>query len=192
MSSTEHRRACFDCLRRSWLLTELGGVLDCNCRADRRLLDLLELSDSELIDALAGRRRAELTARHASFHRDLLACADGIAQLCRHDGDYPPRLRESGVAAMLHVTGGATPCERLGSLSERPVVAFVGQGTASDYGLAIASSLARQLAASGVTVAGALTGAIGPAALTSAGEAGAGASAGVRGGRERRPPARPT
>ncbi|HTA37394.1 MAG TPA: DNA-processing protein DprA [Solirubrobacteraceae bacterium] len=190
MSSPELAGACQACLRRSWLLAELGGVLDCNCRADGRLLDLLELSDGELIDALAGRRRVELTAAYASFRRDLVACAKGIAQLCRHDDVYPSRLRDCGVSSMLHVAGGATPGARLGSLCMRPVVAFVGHGAASDYGVAVASSLARQLAASGVTVAAAPPGAIGLAALAAAIEVGAGAITIVGGGLDVGTPAR--
>jgi DNA processing protein len=183
-------RACRECLRRSWLLGELGAVLDCNCRADGRLLELLELDDGALIAALAGRRRAELTARHASFEPDTLALPDGIARLCRHEREYPTQLRQSGLTSMLYVAGGASPDARIDSLCAKPIVAFVGHGAASDYGIAIASSLARCLAASGVTVAGALSGAIGPAALAAASEIGAGAIAVVGGGIDVGTPAR--
>jgi DNA processing protein len=153
------------CLRRSWLLAELGPLLDFNCRADGRLLELLELDDDRLIEAVAGRRRAELAAAHASFCRDRLAHVEGVCEVCRHDAAYPPRMRASGAGAMLHVDGGAT---RLQALSARPVAAFVGRGAASDYGTTLAASLARSLATSGVTVAGELSGAIGPAALAGA------------------------
>lgn len=158
-------RACLPCLRRSWLLAELGPLLDFNCRADGRLLEVLELDDERLIEAVGGRRRAELAAAHASFRRDRLAHVDGVCELCRHDTAYPPRLRASGAGAMLHVEGGAA---RLQSLSARPVVAFVGRGGASDYGTTLAAGLARSLATSGVTIAGELSGAIGPAALAGA------------------------
>jgi DNA processing protein len=180
--ASEVGRACAECLRRSWLLAELGAVLDCNCRADGRLLDLLLLDDSELIAALGGRRRAELTAAHAAFRSDRAVRSDAGGEVCRHDDRYPPRLRTTGTASMLHLAGGARPVERLRELTTRPVVAFVGHGASSDYGAAIAASLARSLAASGVTVAGELTGAIGPAALGGALEVEAGAIAAIAGG----------
>jgi DNA processing protein len=172
-------RACVRCLRRSWLLAELGPLLDFNCRDGERLLALLELDDEQLIEAVAGRRRTELAAAHASFHRDRLARVEGVCGICRHDPAYPPRLRASGVVAMLHVDGGAT---RLHALGARPVVAFVGRGAASDYGTTLAASLARSLATSGVTVAAEPSGAIGPAALAGAGSIEASAIGVVGGG----------
>jgi DNA processing protein len=171
-------RACLRCLRRSWLLGELSPLLDFNCRDGGRLLALVELDDERLIEAVAGRRRAELAAAHASFRRDRLARVEGVCELCRHDAAYPPRLRASNAGAMLHVDGGVA---RLQALSARPVVAFVGRGAASDYGTTLAASLARSLATSGVTVAGELSGAIGPAALAGASSIEAG-SIGVVGG----------
>ncbi|HEX8714697.1 MAG TPA: DNA-processing protein DprA [Solirubrobacteraceae bacterium] len=162
--------ACADCLRRVWLLAELGAVLDCNCRADGRLLDLLELEDRELIAALGGRRRGELERRHAAFRVEQLPLADGVAAVCRHDSRCPPRAREAAGVAALHVHGDA---DRLGTLAAQPIVAFVGRATATDYGIATAASLARGLAAAGVTVAAGLLGEIGAAALRGALELGA-------------------
>jgi hypothetical protein len=52
--------ACEYCRRRSWLLAELSGPLDYCARDRTRLLKLLALGDDELIDAVAGRRRADL------------------------------------------------------------------------------------------------------------------------------------
>jgi DNA processing protein len=178
----EAGRACVECLRRSWLLAELGAVLDCSCRADGRLLDLLLLDDCELIAALGGRRRAELTAAHQVFRSDRALRSDQGGEVCRHDKRYPLRLRATGTASMLHLDGGARPVERLRELTARPVVAFVGHGASSDYGAAITASLARSLATSGVTIAGELTGAIGPAALGGALEVEAGAIGAIAGG----------
>jgi DNA processing protein len=175
-------RACEECLRRSWLLGELGAVLDCNCRDDGRLLDLLELDDRELIAALGGRRRAQLSEAHASFSRDRVVSADGAVEVCRHGDDYPPLLRSSAAATMLNVAGGAAPCVRLRALTAQPVVAFVGLGASSDYGSNVAWNLARGLAASGVTVAAAPSGAIEAAALAGAIERDAGAIAVIGGG----------
>ena len=52
--------ACTTCLRRSWLLAQLSVLLDYPAADEERLLALLELPDEQLIEALAGRRRAEL------------------------------------------------------------------------------------------------------------------------------------
>jgi DNA processing protein len=180
--------ACGACLRRGWLLAELGALLDCNHRADGRLLEVLQLDDGALIAALGGRRRAALLRRHTSFRPDVLPRADGVRGICRHDTRFPRRAR--GVddhLAALHVLGGVG---RLGRLAARPVVAFVGQTSASDYGIAVTSSLARGLAAAGVTVAGALVGGVGPAALEEAVELGAPAIGIVGGGVDVGVPAR--
>ncbi len=160
--------ACADCLRRGWLLAELGGVLDCNYRADGRLLELLALDDGELIAALGGRRRDELRRRHAAF--ELPRSSDGcdVAAVCRHDERFPPRGREAGGVAALYVRGSGGG-ERLRALGARPIVAFVGRApSASDYGTVVAASFARSLAAAGVTVAAGLYGGVGPAALDGA------------------------
>src|ERR1700677_1207436 len=59
--------ACRDCVRRSWLLGKLGARLDYRSREESRLLELLELEDEQLIEAIAGRRRSELKARWERF-----------------------------------------------------------------------------------------------------------------------------
>ena len=74
----------------------------------------------------------------------------GNAQaLCRHHRDYPRALNGPAAPRMLNVAGGRT---RLTTLAAAPVVAILGSRAASDYGMEMASSLARGLAASGVTV----------------------------------------
>ncbi|MEA2209506.1 MAG: processing protein [Solirubrobacteraceae bacterium] len=179
--------ACIACLRRGWLLAELGAMLDCNTRADGRLLDVLALGDRQLIAALGGRRRAELLRRHAGFASERRSTADSLQAVCRHDDRYPPRARELDGVAALHVLGGV---ERLRQLTAQPVVAFVGRARASDYGIALASSIGRGLAAAGVTVASGLLGGVGPAALGGALELGAPAVAVVGGGVDVGAPAR--
>jgi DNA processing protein len=161
--------ACPACLRRSWLLAQLAGPLDCNCRADGRLFDLLRLPDQELIRALAGRRRHELERRHARFSPRELVHTKGIEAICRHDPAYPRALRDAGDPATLFVRGGA---QRLTRLTTRPVVAIVGTSRATDYGIAIAGALTRGLAASGVTVASELTDGIARAAQEGVAQAG--------------------
>jgi DNA processing protein len=177
--------ACAQCLRRSWLVAQLSGPLDCNCRADGRLVDLLALPDEQLIEALAGRRRIELRQRYARFTPEQLRGVDGIAQVCMHDPGYPPALHGSGAPATLFAS--CDP-QRLSRVTARPVVALVGTARATDYGAEMARALGRGLAASGVTVAGELVGGIAQAAHEGASETGTSLAV-LAGGMDVAPPA---
>lgn len=185
MSSSERAlaaapAACERCLRRSWLLSELSGPLDYCARDRARLLELLALSDRDLLDAVAGRRAAELRARYARFTPDRTGSRDSEADaICRHASGYPRALAGAGAPHMLEVEGGA---QRLTELTARPVVAIIGSVAASDYGVEMANSLARGLSASEVTVVALLTDGIAVAAHGGALDAGAGASVAVLGG----------
>jgi len=163
-------RACAECLRRSWLLAMLSARLSYHARDRRRLLALLALGDDELIQAIGGRRRRELRERHARFTRENLRWSEGVEAICRHHPGYPPGLALAGDRAprMLYVAGAA---QRLQELSARPTGAIVGSRHATDYGMEMARSLARGLAASGVTVAGGLSDGIAVAAQEGALEA---------------------
>jgi DNA processing protein len=175
-------RACADCARRSWLLATLSGPLECCARDRERLIELLALSDEELLRALAGRRAGELRAGHASFRADAPGCTPAVESTCRHRDGYPPSLRAHTAPHMLEVAGGAGGgADRLAVLSAAPVVAILGSRTASDYGLEMARSLARGLAASGVTVTASMADGIGVAAHAGVLDAG-GASVAVMGG----------
>ena len=172
--------ACDRCLRRSWLLSELSGPLDYCARDRARLLELLALADEELMDAVAGRRRTELRDRYERFTLDGAGLRDGDAQaICRHARGYPRALDGAGAPHMLEVAGGS---RRLVELTARPVVAILGSGSASDYGMEMARGLARGLAASGVTVVATLTDGVAVAAHAGAVDAAAGASIAVLGG----------
>ena len=170
--------ACRRCLRRSWLLGELGATLDFLAPDRGRLHDALALSDRELIDSLAGRRREELHARHAGFDERLQPLSPGVEALCRHDPRYPDGLRVLPGPATLHAEGGAA---RLRELARAPVVTLLGSKRPSDYGIEVATTLARELSASGVTLASLLTDGVGAAAQLGA-QVGAGASIAVLGG----------
>jgi DNA processing protein len=142
-----------------------------------RLIELLALADDELLRAVAGRRAAELTGRYARFpDGGLVQSPHG--QICRHQHGYPPGLCGAGAPHMLEVAGDA---RRLARLTAAPVVAIVGTRTPSDYGMEIARSLARGLAASGVTVSACLSDGIAVAAHAGALDA-HGASIAVMGG----------
>jgi DNA processing protein len=72
----------------------------------------------------------------------------------RDDPRYPAALSQMrGAPPLLYVAGGA---DRLVRLLSEPTVAIVGTHKATDYGMETARGLARGLAASGVTVLGAL------------------------------------
>jgi DNA processing protein len=172
------RVACTGCRRRRWLLSCLSGPLECCARDRSRLLELLELEDGALIDAVAGRRKAELRARYEHFTADELPSDPHVETICRHCRAYPPALDGRAAPYMLEVAGGA---ERLAKLTTAPVVAILGSRAPSDYGVQMARSLARGLAASGVTVAASLTDGIAVAAHAGALDAG-GASVAVMGG----------
>src|SRR5436309_4166920 len=141
--------ACERCLRRAWLLAELSAPLDFLAGDQGRLIESLALDDHALIKALGGRRRAQLAAEHAGFDPAWLGSAQGAEAVCRHMRSFPPSLNSPAAPLLLNVAGGA---RRLEQLVAAPVIAIVGSRRATDYGLAMAKSLGRGLAASGVTV----------------------------------------
>jgi DNA processing protein len=157
--------ACEDCLRRSWLLGELSHLLEYNAPDRGRLLALLGLNDGELIQAIAGRRREEIYERHQQFKLQDISWGKGVETICRHHRGYPPALTGDEAPRMLYVAG---PVQRLQALGEQPAVAIVGSSRATDYGMEMARSLARGLAASGVTITVGLSDGIAVAAQTGA------------------------
>jgi DNA processing protein len=171
------RRACASCLRRSWLVGELSGPLDYRARDRERLLEVLALADADLLRALAGRRAAELRDRYECF-RAGPPPPPGHGENCRHRRGYPRGLSDAAAPHMLAVAGGE---RRLARLTSPPVVAIVGSRTPTDYGIESARTLARGLAASGVTVSACLTDGISVAAHAGVLEA-HGASIAVIGG----------
>lgn len=151
--------ACGLCLRRSWLLEQLSVTLDYRAGDERRLGALLELPDEELIRALGGRRRDELSRGLLDAPAGTARTAAGVRTLCGHCEEFPAALRgRPGAPRSLYLAGGAGPAMLVG-----PVVAIVGTARASDYGMSVARELARQLVRAGVTVAGTLGEGIGRA-----------------------------
>lgn len=163
------REACESCLRRGWLLARLSPLLD-RCAPDRdRLFSLLELEDEELIDALAGSRRASTHAAYAACDPARRPREEGVQTSCRHSELYPRSLRTAGAPHLLHVVG---PLERLRELTDAPMVALLGCERASDYGLEMAAAIARELSACAITVVSCARKGIGAAVQTGAMEAG--------------------
>lgn len=146
--------ACDGCLRRGALVGRLApriaGLLGGRARRPPRLLDL---SEEELIAALARDRADELRRWlerfDASQTREELERAR-LECVCRHSPSYPGGLLDlPDPPAALYVTGGV---ERLTALSRGPVVTIVGARAATPYALQVAGSLGRGLGAAGVTV----------------------------------------
>ncbi len=165
-----------ECVRRSWLLGELGAVLDYRARDTGRLFEILKLEDQELIGALAGRRRDRLAAEWGEFERS----TTGGQTICRHSDPWPQALTGwAGAPRMLHL---ACSPELRTPLFAEPAVALVGSRRATDYGVSMARTIAQGLAASGVAVIAPFAEGVGAAALTGAIEAGRPAIATMAGG----------
>jgi DNA processing protein len=150
MSAHHLPTACDTCLRRPWLLSLLAGHLD---RAGRRVRELLELPDADLVEAVGGRRQARLEHDLGRFDPGAArqrARQAGLEVICRCDPGYPGRLWAlPSPPAVLHVAGGL---ERLMRMVGTESVAVVGTRRPSGYGRDVARSLGRGLAAAGVTV----------------------------------------
>jgi DNA processing protein len=162
---------CGACSRRGWLLATLAGPLDYCCRNRERLLATLALGDEELISALGGHRRGELARGYADLDAERARGGHGAQRLppiCRHQPAFPARLRFACGPRTLWVTPDST---RLCELARGPVVALLGSGRGSDYGIEVARALGRGLAVAGVAVAMLARDGICAAAMTGALEA---------------------
>lgn len=151
---------CPACARRTWLLTKLSVRLEFQARDPARFWSVLELGDLELIDAIGGRRRADLHAAYTAWEpgpaqRDVQAQDDPhVERICRHHPSYPRALREDPLAPHALDVGGGL--KRLADMLDERVVAIVGTRRASDYGMETARELARGLGACGLVVASGL------------------------------------
>ncbi len=142
--------ACDACLARTWLLARLAGHIDLH---RDRIDSLLELDEGELIAGLAGARRPAIERELESFDADgarRQAAGAALRQICRCHADYPRALAQlSAPPAVLHI---AHSSESFLALVDQPTVAVVGARRASPYGIDVARSLSRGLAAAGVPV----------------------------------------
>ena len=143
--------ACDACLRRAHLVARLapriaGRLGDPNSRTR----SILALGDGDLAQALAAGSPADVLAGFELAHARRAMAAAGLAGVCRHDERFPPALSELDDApAMVFCAGDPA---RLAPLAGGPSVAVVGSRRPSPYGLEVAFTLGRGLAAAGVTV----------------------------------------
>jgi DNA processing protein len=147
--------ACDACLRRTALVAALAPHVERARRSHRHISELLALTDDGLIAALAGAHQGDLERLHEAFDPALERRRIEHARLqaiCRHDREYPPRLRQGEDApAVLHVAGELGRVAALAG-EDAPAVAVVGSRRAGRDGLEVARGLGRGLAAAGVTV----------------------------------------
>jgi DNA processing protein len=142
--------ACERCLRRAWLVGRLAGHLE---PVRVRIAELLALDDEALLQAVGGGRRREIAAERDRFDAARYlerADAAGLSLVCGCDSRYPARLRGlESAPAVLHVAG---KFDRFLELAAADPVAVVGARRGSPYGCEVCASLARGLAAAGLTV----------------------------------------
>jgi DNA processing protein len=145
--------ACDGCIRRSALLGFLVPFIERSLDERRKLPDLLSLADEDLVAAVCGGRRGEadrMLERFDGASAREAATSAGMHACCRHDPSFPfSRLGGSDAPRLVYLRGDAGMLERV---RDEPAVAVVGSRRASAYGLEVARSIGRELAACGVVV----------------------------------------
>lgn len=147
--------ACTKCLRRSWLIEELAPYIQgaCDDRAGKRTPELLRLDDEELAAAVAGRHMDRLLTKVGEIPEEVMrnTVSDaGCWACCFHDNRFPDGLCEAADGPRILIGRGNGA--RLADLTTRASVTIVGARRASGYGLEVARSLGRELAAAGLNV----------------------------------------
>jgi DNA processing protein len=149
------RRACVECLRRSWLLSSLGPYLEKTATGSvgRRSPELLRLSNEDLVEVVAPsagpKMIEELETLGEGWFAEQLAEAECWA-ICRHDEGYPPGLRDAADAPWALLGRGALAL--LEAIEPQAAVTIVGSRRATSYGREVARDLGRELAAAGLVV----------------------------------------
>ncbi len=147
--------ACPDCLRRSWLLARLGAWIQ-NVVDDRdghRTPELLRLADEDLVQAVAAKRADEILAWNRSLTEAGMRSALEKAECwacCRHHEAFPAGLDDGADAPVALIgRGDGIP---LAEIRLENSVTVVGARKATGYGLEVAASIGREVAAAGINV----------------------------------------
>lgn len=147
--------ACVECLRRSWLLADLGPYVErvATGEVGSRSPELLRLSNEELVEVAASKVADQLLARIAALSEERLHEDLGLAgcwACCRHGDLYPDSLRDAPDAPWALIGRGSP--RLLDGLEPFEAVTVVGARRATSYGREVARELARELAAAGMVV----------------------------------------
>lgn len=149
------RSACPECLRRSWLIGRLGAWIQnvVDDRPGRRTPELLRLGSEDLVKAVAPRHADEILTWNTSLGEagmiEALEDADCWA-CCRHADDFPPGFAD-GADAPVAVIGRGRGL-RLAELALDSSVTVVGARKATGYGLEVAATIGREVAAADLNV----------------------------------------
>lgn len=148
-------RACLECLRRSWLLADLGPYVErvATGEVGSRSPELLRLSNEELVEVAAPKVAGQLLARVAALPEERLREELELAGCwaCCHHGDlFPDHLRDAADAPRTLIGRGDPGL--LDGLEPFGAVTIVGARRATSYGREVARELGRELAAAGMVV----------------------------------------
>jgi DNA processing protein len=147
--------ACPECLRRCWLLAELGPYVEkiATGEVGSRSPELLRLSNEDLIEVAAPKVATQMSARLESLSEERLVEELLLAECwacCRHGELYPASLRDADDAPWALI-GRGDP-RLLEGLEPFGTVTIVGARRATSYGREIAYELGRELARAGMVV----------------------------------------
>lgn len=147
--------ACVACLHASVLRSEGLTFAERRYSSTIEAARLLRLEPEEMLEALR-REHPEIDESLAIATEQLLDGArdrDGLWTVCRHEPEYPERLRRfeslSDVPAVIYGVGRK---ELFDELTDDNGLAIVGARRASAYGREVAYSLANEAAAAGMIV----------------------------------------
>ena len=147
--------ACAACLRRSWLLERLGPWIQTvvDDRPGRRTPELLRLATEDLVACVAAKQADEILSWNSGLGEgEMRATLDaaGCWACCRHDDRFPEGLRDGADAPVALI--GKGDGIRLADLELDNSVTVVGARKATGYGLEVAASIGREVAAAGLHV----------------------------------------
>lgn len=154
-AGVDARSACAECLRRSWLIARLGAWIQnvVDDRAGSRTPELLRLESGDLVRAVASKQADEILSWNASLsEREMTASLENADcwACCRHHDAFPGGLTDGADAPMAVIgKGGGIPVAELGLENS---VTVVGARKATGYGLEVASSIGREVAAASLNV----------------------------------------